>query len=344
MGSQHIYGKAYIFKSLPLILLLSLLASCHVGRYFTRNFAGINDYRLFPQSEIAGKSEPIPVHKSKESISPLVSYARQSIPLSIFLPHTKSTSCVIMYRDSLLFEWYAEGFDSLSTMPSFSVAKSVVSSLVGIAAWEGGIPGLDAPIHPYLPPGYHKSLEQLSFRHLLNMEAGLNFREAYSSPFSPMAKYYYGRKLDRYVRKLRVESNPGTEYEYQSAATQLAGIALENAIGRAYEEYLAEKIWKPAGNLPATWNLDREGGSIKFFCCLNATSRDFLRFGKLFANQGRAGNIQVIPEEWVKEVIQGEAHFRDSQGYLYHLRQGRARAIHLHSSHRSDCHRTHRKK
>jgi CubicO group peptidase (beta-lactamase class C family) len=86
-----------------------------------------------------------------------------------------------------------------------------------------------------------------------------------------------------------------------------------------FESYLTEKVWKPAGMGAATWNRDRDGGSLKFFCCLNATSRDFLRFGKLFANQGRAGNIQVIPEEWVKEVIQGEAQFRDSQGYLYHL-------------------------
>lgn len=69
----------------------------------------------------------------------------------------------------------------------------------------------------------------------------------------------------------------------------------------------------------ATWNLDREGGNLKFFCCLNATSRDFLRFGMLFANQGRAGNTQVIPEAWVTEVVRGEARFRDGQGYFYHL-------------------------
>lgn len=304
-----------------LILVSIVLNSCHVGRYFYRNTAGVNDYRFFPSDSIKGNASTLmfPEKTERTTLSDNQLPAGHSSAEG-FLRDTRTTSFLILVNDSLAMEWYGRDFDRESITPSFSVAKAVVSTLVGMAVESGDIPGLDTPVSTYLGDRIHLSLKDLSFRNLLDMRAGLNFRERYLLPFSPMAKYYYGRHLDRYVRQLRAEKTAGQEYEYQSAATQLAGMALERATGKDLVDYLGEKIWIPAGmGDGSSWSTDRPGGDPKFFCCLNTYPMDLLRFGALFVDGKNTSGRQIIPEGWTESIINSVTSSRDSQGYPYAL-------------------------
>lgn len=296
------------------------MSSCHVGRYFYRNTAGVRDYEFFPALPVRGNSVAAVYPISARSGIRDLPDPSEQIAAEDFLKNTRTTSILILKNDSLALEWYGAKYDRETITPSFSVAKSVVSTLIGIAVAESSIPSLDAPVYDYLGKDLHPSLRSLSFRHLLDMHAGLNFRERYYLPFSPMARYYYGKHLGRYVRKLKAEVPPGQEYEYQSAATQLAGMALERATGKRLTEYLAEKIWLPAGmQTGSSWSTDRPGGDLKFFCCLNTYPIDLLRFGALFLEDNNSSATGIIPEGWTEMILNTQTPSRDSQGYPYTL-------------------------
>ncbi|HOO47494.1 MAG TPA: serine hydrolase domain-containing protein, partial [Deltaproteobacteria bacterium] len=228
--------------------LLLTMTSCHVGRYFWRNVADINDYRIFPADTIAAAASARHFAQSASPADdPPKAGLNTSLDLIRLLELTRSTAFLVLENDTLRMQWYGEGFDSTSILPSFSIAKSVLSVSIAMAVAEGSLPSIETRVQRYLPEGMDTSLGKLSFRHLLDMRAGLNFKERYHTPFSPMAKFYYGRRLHRYMRNLRVIREPGHEYEYQGAASQIAGIALEQAIGRSYCEFLSERLFEPAG-------------------------------------------------------------------------------------------------
>ncbi|HRZ77929.1 MAG TPA: serine hydrolase, partial [Bacteroidales bacterium] len=307
------------FRIFILLFSLTLLSSCHTARYFTRNLAGPGDYRIFPCLHIAGNPAPSGFPRSTLPLPETGGLQTGYEDLEELLIHTRTNSFLILHHDSLVFEWYAEGQDEGTMASSFSIAKTVVSTMVGIALEEGDIPSLDTPVSVYLPE-LHPSLSAVTFRQLLDMRAGLNFRERYLTPFSPMARYYYGRRLDRYILRLRSEDSAGRRYEYQSAATQLVGMALERATRTSWDTYLAEKLWIPAG-MPqgTTWSTDRENGVPKFFCCLNVRPHDLARYGNLFVHGGRYGDRQILSEEWIAQITGADTGSRDSQGYPYSL-------------------------
>ncbi len=218
----------------------------------------------------------------------------------------ETESFLVIKNDSLFFERYWEEYneqnmDSLSN--SFSVAKSVISALVGIAIDEGKIGSIDDPIGKYVESYNSDGLEKITIRHLLTMSSGLNWDES-PSPFSDNTEAYYGWDLEKLMNKQSVEYDPGEKFEYMSGNTQLLGFALKEATGMTLSKYLEEKLWGPLGcTSNALWNLDDDDGHEKAFCCLYSTSRDFARIGQLYLQNGNWHGKQLIPEAWVKQSI-----------------------------------------
>jgi len=305
---------------LAIIVIAFILSSCHTGRYFYWNLADTQDYKRFPSLSIQPSDQPKALPVAGNFVSPDFSqiYHGRFRNLEHLLSATSSLAFLIIHKDTILYEAYLQNYDSSSLIPSFSIAKSFVSVMVGLALRDGYIQDVDDPVTKYLPAGFDPSLQSVRVKDLLNMRAGLNFTEAYRTPFSPMAKYYYGRHLDKYVKDLRIVDEPGRKYEYQSAATQLLGLAIEYSSGKHLIEYLEESLWQPAGMAnEATWSLDRKNGRGKHFCCLNATPRDFARFGVLLANEGKYNGEEVIPASWLEAMRQADPAFVDSQSYPY---------------------------
>jgi len=299
------------------------LTSCHVARYVYWNYASVNDYRKFPVDTIRESSAPIHI-PYKVLNKPLYPPGNNNNvndlePLAQFLATKKTLAFLILRNDTLIYEKYFKGYNRNSIIPSFSVSKSLVSALVGIAVSEGAIQDIHQPVTDYLPemkdPGFH----HVTIEDLLTMRSGIKFNEGYKNPFGEAAKFYYGLNLRRYTWKLKVVQTPGSSYEYQSGNVQILGMILEKATGKRLSAYLEEKIWRPMGaEHQATWSLDsKKFREAKAFCCINAIPQDFALFGKLYLNNGVAEGHDIIPENWIKETLTITNDSRDSQGYPY---------------------------
>jgi CubicO group peptidase (beta-lactamase class C family) len=209
---------------------------------------------------------------------------------------------LVIRNDSILYQWYRPGRDASMIVPSFSMAKSYVSALVGIAIGEGAIKNAGEPITNYLDYLDKNKFSKITIQHLLDMQSGLHSIENYYNPFGDVAKYYYGRKLKKYTRRLKIKEEPGKNFEYISLNTQLLGLIVEKATGKSLTEYLQEKIWSQIGTeFDAGWSIDsKKYHTEKAFCCINARARDFAKFGRLYLRKGNWNGRQIVPEAWVE--------------------------------------------
>lgn len=308
------------FRLWLILVPLVFLSGCHVARYFYWNVANIDDYRKFQNARIPAPktASRLPVKTEPWKVPP--AYAdNNSQNLTTFLSKHKTVAFLIVRDDTVRYESYFEDYNQRSRVTSFSVAKTFVSALTGIAIDEGYITSVNDPVAKYLPYIDTTKFSSLTIRHLLNMRSGIKANEGYYNPFGDVAKYYYGRNLDKYLRNLQKKEAPGKTYEYLSVNTQLLADVLEHATGLSMQQYLEQKIWKPLGmEADALWSMDsRKHQTVKAFCCLNAYARDFARFGMLYLHQGQWLGKQVVPREWVATSHTVMNNSSDSQGYSY---------------------------
>lgn len=308
-----------------LIFIILSMSSCYVARFFYWNFADINDYKKFQSLPVAKDGATFNFKRKSPEITPglpeNINPDTKTNKFDLYLEVHKTVAFLIIRNDSILYEKYFKGFSDSSIIPSFSVSKSFVSALVGIAINEGYIKSTKQAITDFIPELKQNDprFENISLENLLNMRSGIRFNEGYSNPFADMAKYYYGRNLNKYITKLKIELPPGEKYEYISVNTELLGIAVERATGKKLSEYLEEKIWKPLEmEYDASWSIDSKmDQQIKAFCCINARARDFAKFGRLYLNGGKYNGRQIIPAGWVKRSMSVINDSRDSQHYPY---------------------------
>jgi CubicO group peptidase (beta-lactamase class C family) len=216
----------------------------------------------------------------------------------------KPLSFLLIHRDSLLYEEYWENRTAKDISNSFSMAKTIVSILTGVAIGEGLIKDIDQPVGDYLPEFAEGDNKQLTIRHLLTMSSGIDFDEDYVSPFAYPAKAYYGTNIRKLTMKYKVAEEPGKIFRYLSGNTQLLAFVLEKATGKTISEFAAEKLMQPMGaESDALWNLDHENGVEKAYCCFISTARDFARMGKLYMNDGKWNNEQLVPIWYVRESV-----------------------------------------
>ncbi|HEX7411557.1 MAG TPA: serine hydrolase [Bacteroidales bacterium] len=314
------YGLILAFSAL---IITFLMTSCYVGRYFIYNFADVNDYRKFPSLPVNTKSPAFTFFQPSQNIAPSLpaGFTEDSKikDFPAFLKKHKTTSFLIIRNDSLLYEFYGDKRNKESINPSFSVAKTFVSALIGIAISEGLIKSTRELITNYLKELTTPGFEKVRIEDLLNMRSGISFNETYTSPFGQMPRYYYGLNLQRYIRKLKIKAPPDQHFEYISVNTLLLSMIIEKATGKKLSEYLTEKIWQPLGmEYPATMSIDsKRHQTIKAFCCLNARARDFAKFGRLYLNKGKWQEKQIVPEKWVERSASVINDSHDARGFPY---------------------------
>lgn len=218
------------------------------------------------------------------------------------LAEYSTTSFLVFKNDSLLFEKYYEGFGEKGESNSFSMAKSLVSMLVGVAVKEGKITSIDDPVSKYLSGYTEGNKSKITIRHLLSMSSDMVWNESAWNPLSHNAEAYYCTDLDGMMSDVEYGSLPGKTFEYKSGSTQVLGMILQKVTGQRLSVYASEKIWKKVGaENTAYWSLDHEDGVEKAYCCLYATSRDFARLGKLMMHHGQWNGEQIIDSAYVAE-------------------------------------------
>jgi CubicO group peptidase (beta-lactamase class C family) len=227
-----------------------------------------------------------------------------SIEERAILESYKTVSYLVARDSQLLFEAYWDGYGPESLSNSFSMAKSIVSLLIGCAIDDGFIKSLDQPVADFIPEFKNDERSKITIRHLLLMSSGLSWDEAYASLFSITTQAYYGKDVRSLAVNQSVITEPGKAYNYLSGDTQLLSLIVAKATGKTLSEYASERIWKRIGaEHDAIWSLDKEGGYEKAYCCFNSNARDFARFGILMLNNGKWGNDQVISEEYVNASL-----------------------------------------
>ena len=234
-----------------------------------------------------------------------------------FLDKSRNTGLLVLQGDTVLVERYQYDRKASDRFQSYSMAKTVVGMLVGIALEEKKIRSIDDKAQDYVPALKGQPYGETSLRHLLTMSSGVSFREDYDgkddvTTLARKTLFQQGPGGADTVSSFTNRIRPaGTKWYYSSAETQVLGLVLRAATGRNLSEYLEEKIWKPMGaEADATWLTDA-GGYETGYIGLNATLRDWGRLGVLLANYGARDGRQIIPEAWVKAASTAEApHLR----------------------------------
>jgi CubicO group peptidase (beta-lactamase class C family) len=269
-------------------------------------FPTIDQYVIFENRTVEAGS-PVPWEKAEHyNAVPLPEAFRASFD-------SYGTVAFAVIKDGrLLFESYWEDYSPQSLSNSFSMAKSIVSLAIGCAIGDGAIRSVDQPVSEFFPEFGAYEGKTLTLRHLLTMSAGTDFEEAYSSPFSPTTKLYYGNDLHSVTFGMKQIEPPGVYFHYQSGVTQLLACIVEKATGERLSHYVSRKLWTPMhAEENALWSLDRADGMEKAYCCFNTNARDFARFGQLILNGGQWDGRQLVPEAYLREAILPDTSLTD---------------------------------
>lgn len=276
---------------------------------------------LFATHEVPAARTPRPAAPAAGlSLPATVPWQGGSIDLDDFLTRTHTRALVVLQDGALVEEWYAEGTSASTQLSSWSMAKSVISLLVGQAIGEGKLSEDDRMVD-LLPDfrGGKGAYDQITVRDLLDMTAAIDVPESYNEnwPFTGTARLFISTDLVDYLKSHRsLTDEPGTEFDYRSVETQMLALILARVEGRSVSDLLAERLWEPIGaEYPATWSLDSDDGLEKGFCCLNASARDFAKLGQLVLDGGQVDDTQVVPAAWISRISTRTQQADDGWGY-----------------------------
>lgn len=231
-----------------------------------------------------------------------------------FLDRTNTTGFLVIKNNKIVFEKYYSGYDKSSIVTSFSVAKSFISTLVGIAYEEGLIKNLEEPIINYLPELKKSGFERASISDVLQMSSGINFTEGSYGNETDARKVFYKMfinqsSLDNLISTYGSMFESGKEFYYSSINTHALAMLVKKVTNMEITSYLEQKIWIPLGmENDAYWTLDNHGNEIGFMG-LNATLRDFSKLGMLFLNKGNFNNNQVLSADWIDKAVNPDKEF-----------------------------------
>lgn len=285
-----ISGRTYLYKGIANTYLRG------------RSGPSISEYGIFDNREVKAGTEQ-KWHRS-------ASYNSAKIPAALE-PHFEALDTkafVVIRNDSLVHEQYWDGYGPDSHSNSFSMAKSFVSMMIGIAIDEGRIKSVDEPAGDFLPEFREGDNAKLTIKDLLTMSSGINFDENYVNPLAYPAAAYYGSDLKKLTYGYKVTEEPGREFKYLSGNSELLGFILEKATGMTLSDYMSEKLWKPLGaKNSAYWSLDHKDGMEKAYCCFNSDALDFARIGELYLDTGKWNGSQLVSRDYVLASVKPAA-------------------------------------
>jgi CubicO group peptidase (beta-lactamase class C family) len=257
-------------------------------------------------TKIVGKADQPFVFPSIKNISLPTDFVHKGSTYNTlkYIDSSYTQGFIFIKNDTIQYENYWRGQKVDIQHISWSMAKSYVSALFGIAIEEGDIKSIDQTVDEYLPELKGSGYDGVKIKDVLQMSSGVKFNEDYSDPNSDINRYFkgfvFGKSQDAFAASLVNEMPSGTFNRYVSIDTHVLGMILVKATGRSLTDYLQEKIWKPIGaEFPAFWLADGKGMEMANGG-LNATLRDFAKLGRLYQNKGNWNGKQIVPEAWVE--------------------------------------------
>ena len=240
-----------------------------------------------------------------------------------FLTEQKVAGLLILQEGKIRLEHYALGYSEAGRWTSQSVAKSVTSTLVGIAIKDGYINSVDDYVADYIPDLKGSAYDSVTVHHLLTMTTGIRWIENPTDPNSDLVKFFQlpvEPGMDQtvsYMRHLPAEAEPGKKWVYKTGETHLLGVLVSSATGQTLSNYLSSKIWVPYGmEQKATWILNQTNSELAG-CCLQMKLRDFARFGQFVLEGGRINGVSIVPNDWFQTATQTQIQIGGGFGYGY---------------------------
>lgn len=257
---------------------------------------------------------------------PLPAGSPLKLPLDVdaYMAGQRSAALLILHKGQLRLERYGLDFDAQGRWTSFSVAKSFTSTLVGAALRDGHIKSMDDKVSDYIPQMKGSAYDDVSISQLLTMTSGVRWNEDYDDPASDVARFNNHQPepgvpaIVSYLRQLPREAPPGQRWLYSTGETNLVGILISQATGKPLSQYLQEKVWGPVGmEQQATWILSKTGEEISG-CCIQASARDYARFGQFILEGARINGQSILPDGWLQQAGTRQADIgQPGRGYGY---------------------------
>lgn len=286
-------------------------------------------------------TKPVLWSSVKGSVPESVNWDGTSISFKDFLAKTSTTAFLVVRDGVITYEWYGKSVNALSKLPSYSMAKTLTSIMIGQLIAQGKIKESDTFVKFF--PGYKTggSFDKVTIQSLLDMQSGVGVSDNY--PTGPsgwgvaIAQMYATTDLNFFMEHNRkMNWDPGTQSEYRSVDTQMLGFIIKKVTGMSVSDYFSQHVWQPIGaEQSAFWNVDHVGGLEKTFCCFNATARDWARIGALVLNNGagKVGNANLINATWMNRLTTPATTLDHDWGYgaqMWHPFDGSSMLLGLH--------------
>lgn len=267
-----------------------------------------NIEEVFPSRRVAAATGQVtPLTASTHAFVPSYEFNGKKLNADDFIASNYVSGLLILKGSNILYERYALGADPSTRFISFSMGKSVVSTLVGEAVADGKIASIEDPVSKYLPDVVGGAYEKATIRNVLEMSSGTSFDESQATADSDLARFIgvlarnQGGLYD-FAKSFKAVREPGIKFNYASADTEVLGALVAKAVGEPLSNYLSRKVWQPMGaEAEARWVLDAPGSAGREAAAggISARLRDYGRFGLMFSHGGKIGGRQVVPADWV---------------------------------------------
>ena len=230
-----------------------------------------------------------------------------------YLAYNRVAGLLILKDGKVVLEDYELGTGPDTRWTSFSMAKSIASTLVGAALHQGLISSLDDPMTRYVPELKGGAYDGVSICNVLQMASAVKWDETYTDPNSDRRKLLELQLAHKrgailtYMNSLSRVGKPGSIWHYNTGESFLVGALIEGATHKPLATYLTETIWSRLGmEQDATWWVEAAGGMGLAGSGLGATLRDYGRFGLFVQQDGVIDGERIVPEGWFREA--GSAH------------------------------------
>lgn len=304
-------------------ILLPLSSSSHAQSLSHPDSLSTNSSEVYPKEREVPKGSK--VHEFPKGL-PFAAFgaggAKEKV-LEDFIKEQKVAGLLIIQDGKIRLERYALGHSRSARWSSLSVAKSVTSTLVGLAIKDGYIKSVEDYVTDYIPDLKGSAYDSVKIRHLLTMTTGVRWNENYTDPNGDIAKFETApiepgmNATVSYMRHLQSEAKPGKKWLYSTGETHLLGVVVSAATHQTLSHYLSSKIWIPYGmEQTATWRLDRTSHEMAG-CCLQMPLRDFARFGQFVLEDGRINGESIVPDGWFKTATHVQVPIWPGGGYGY---------------------------
>ena len=324
--------------ALVTMLAFTACTDTYLGRMLSLRGVDVEDYTQLPLRTVPNAPGATPFAEARDSDwmrRALIGELAEPAGFDAFAEKNGTTAFIILADGKLVDERYYNGARRDSLFKSFSISKSVLSALFGIAAADGMIKREDR-LGDHIAGLSNKELADVRLGQLLDNVSGFAYARG-GMPWRQQPRMYYSTDIRNYLRQTQFAHPPGTKFEGEDLSPLLVGYALESALRKrdpkaTLSDFAAKRLWQPLGaEYPALWNIDHKGvGMEKVESGFVARAIDLARFGQLYLDNGVARGRQIVPADWVAQSrsVPADAmpnRFVDADGHYHNLWWGAAR-------------------